>query len=125
MSSTSALIPENYDALKDAYVEASEEVESLRRQVEFYRKHFFGTKSERSHLSPSGQISLLEATENAATPVSGETVVVSHGRKRRSRKEAESGLPLVTIVHDLPEEKKRCACGKAMEATSQERTVVR
>lgn len=109
MSSASALIPEKYDALKDAYVEASEEFESLRRQVEFFRKHFFGTKSERSHLPPSDQISLLESTENTVTPVSGETVVVSHGHKRRTRIEAEIGLSLITIVHDLPDEKKRCA----------------
>jgi transposase len=125
MSSTSAIIPENYDALKDAYVEAAQENESLRRQVEFYRKHFFGTKSERIHLSPSDQTSLLEATKGAEEPVSDDTVVASHGRKRRTRKEAEDGLPLVTIRHDLPEEKKQCACGKAMEAVKEERIVVR
>lgn len=125
MTNASALIPDTYDALKDAYIESAEEVESLRRQVEFFRKHFFGTKSERSHLSPSDQTSLLETSESAAGPVLSETVVESHGRKRRTRKDAESGLPLVTIVHDLPEEKKTCECGKAMETVKEERTVVR
>nr|MDQ3002839.1 IS66 family transposase [Fibrobacterota bacterium] len=126
MSSSSAIIPENYDALKDAYIETAQENESLRRQVEFFRKHFFGTKSERSLLSPSDQTSLLDAQESQAVgPFSGTTVVASHGRKRRSRNEAEEGLPLVTILHDLSEDEKRCGCGKAMEAVKEERTVVR
>jgi hypothetical protein len=68
MTNASALIPENYDALKDAYIESAQELESLRRQVEFFRKHFFGTKSERSHLSPSDQTSLLEAVRISAEP---------------------------------------------------------
>jgi transposase len=125
MPNASALIPDNYDALKDAYVETAQENESLRRQVEFYRKHFFGTKSERSHLSPSDQTSLLEAAQNSSAAGSADTVVAAHGRKRRTREEAEDGLPLVTIVHDLPEAKKQCACGKAMDTVKEERTVVR
>lgn len=125
MHNSTALIPDNYEALKDAYVETALENESLRRQNEFFRKHFFGTKSERSLLSPSDQTSLLLDAERAAATAAEEAIVASHSRKRQTRKEAEEGLPLVTIIHDLLEAEKQCACGKVMETVKEERTVVR
>lgn len=122
---SSSLIPEKYDDLKDAYVEITEENESLRRQVAFYQKHFFGTKSERTLLSPTDQTSLLDVTLTSEDEAHPGVSVSSHNRKHGDKKDANEALPRVLCVHDLPEDARQCACGKAMEKVSEERQVIR
>jgi len=47
-----------------------------------------------------------------ALPEDGEEIEISsHTRKKKGRRLLPDHLPRIEVIHDLPEEEKKCACG--------------
>lgn len=85
-------------------------VEDLSMKLDLFRQMKFGISSEK--LDPS-QFMLFEEEEYEDTAEAKEetTTVPSHERKKAGRKPLDPTLPRKRIVHDIPEEDKKCACG--------------
>jgi transposase len=91
-------------------------VDDLRRQIEIYRRYFFGPRRERYIEAPGqGHLFELDVLESALlppAPLGGDRRAQS--RKREPRKPDYDKLPQVRIEHDLPEAEKICPhCGEA------------
>lgn len=108
------------DQLKDENTHLAEVV----RQ---YQKMLFGQSSEKTKYAAeeqSGdQISLFNEAEAESNPKAEEprTLVAGHSRKpKRTHEEMAKDLPVVEIVHTLPEEERVCPkCGDALKIIGQ------
>jgi transposase len=96
------------DQLKD-------EVSHLSEVVRQYQKMLFGQSSEKTKYAAdeqSGdQISLFNEAEAEANPKAEEprTLVAGHSRKpKRTHEEMAKDLPVVELIHTLPEEERVC-----------------
>jgi len=89
----------------------------LRERVKYYQQQLYCRKSEKYPLlddnySPSFLFEDLPEENKQEDEVLVEEITVpSHKRKKRGRKPLPETLPRVEVVHDLPEEEKRCGCG--------------
>lgn len=101
--------------LQEENRELQSSVQLLREEVEFLKHRLFGRKSERLSEAERKQLPLFNEAEEGATgedEAEEEERVVSHTRrKKRGRKALPANLPRVEVVHDVPEEAKRCGCG--------------
>jgi transposase len=92
-------------------------VQSLRHQLELYRRFVFGPRRERLIDAPGqGYLFELDGIETVTTPLLEPPARDPSlpPRQRRSRKPDYDRLPQVRIEHDVPEGEKICAhCGEA------------
>jgi transposase len=113
-------------------------VAQLQEQVRLLKAWQYAARSEKakSRLAED-QYSLFDEAELAAIqavrePETGEeaeaTEVAGHSRRKRGRRPISDAYPRVDVIHDIPEEEKVCACGRALtrigEETSEKLDVV-
>jgi len=99
-----------------------DEISHLSEVVRQYQKMLFGQSSEKTKYAAdeqaNDQISLFNEAEAESDPKVKEprTLVAGHSRKpKRTHEEMAKDLPVVEIVHTLPEEKRVCPkCGGAL-----------
>ena len=91
------------------------EIDLLREQIRLLYARIFGKKSEKGKVdSSSVQLPLFDMSEPEVEPEKETTEVPAHTREKAGRKKLPENLPRVEVVHDIPEEKKVCACGGEM-----------
>jgi transposase len=89
----------------------------LRERVKYLQQQLYCRKSEKLSLSDDNYSpsflfgDLPEESKEEPEPLVEEITIPSHKRKKRGRKPLPESLPRVEVVHDLPEEEKRCGCG--------------
>ena len=133
-------IPEDVESLHDlvrelgATIEAKDstideyarEIEQLREYVRLLKSQRFGSSSERVHHDQLGLFNEAEQLLDAAPEADLEEETVSvpaHTRAKRGRRPLPSWMERVEILHDLPEEQKRCAYdGTPLVEISRERS---
>jgi len=95
-----------------------EEIDYLKERIRLLQNEIFGRRSEKPFFESRDQMPLfnpVEAKSPAADLTSDERITVpEHSRKKRGRKPLPDDLPRVEVIHDIPEEQKRCACGATL-----------
>lgn len=102
--------------------ELTQQVKLLTEQIEYLKNQLFGTSSEkRKDIKPEEVFNEPEASADEASEEPSEEDVVSAKAPKKSRKartrmaERLKGLPVETIVLELPQEERVCAvCGTAL-----------
>jgi transposase len=90
-----------------------------REIIDARNKRLFGRKSEKlSH--DELQYWLFNEIEAVAREKVSTIVVKEHTRTKRGRKPISDSLPRIEIVHDIPEDRKRCAHGKTRPRIGQD-----
>ena len=93
---------------RDAEFEARDaEIAQLREYLRLLRHQRFGTKSEKVH---PDQLRIFNEAEQQreASPEPDEITVPAHTRRKGGRRPLPDSLPVVEVVHDLPDEQKVC-----------------
>ena len=55
---------------------------------------------------------MFDIPEPPSLPEDTEQIEISsHSRKKKGRRPLPGHLPRIEVIHDLPEEEKKCACG--------------
>ena len=84
------------------------------------RAQLYGRKTEKIPLEHRDTtLPLFDMPEPEELPVE-EVEVPAHKRKKRGRKPLPKDLPRETVIHDIPEEEKVCACGATLERIGEE-----
>ena len=102
------------DVLRGRVEQVEKENEFLREQLRLLTAQLYGRKSERLPQGESPQLLLFDepAVEEVEEEAAEETIeVAGHRRAKTGRKPLPEHLPRVEIIHDVPEEQKRCGCG--------------
>ena len=115
MNSSVKIVPDDPAELKrlvvDLHQQHEKQVSVLLEQIRHLRQLLFGRRSEKLPVdSTTVQLPLFDMPEPEHIEPT-KMVVEAHERKKPGRKPLPPELPRVTIVHDLPEEEKICACG--------------
>ena len=104
------------------------EIARLKEMIKAQQDALFGKKSEASKSINPPQGSQEpeksgEDTPDSNTPA-GTTTVAAHTRKTRGNRALEAkSLPKYTVIHDVPQEQKECACcGKPLHFIGQEKS---
>ena len=110
-----------------AHGEAREQrIRLLEEENRWLKGKLFGRSSEKSSeeaVSPDQRwlFNEAEALADAARPAPETILIPAHERKKRGRKKLSPELPRVEVVHDLPDQDKRCAKdGTALERIGEE-----
>lgn len=101
--------------LQERVLSLEEENARLKELLRLQQERLFGKKSESSKPTLPLLTSTEEKTQIPAEPASEPktTVVASHVRsipKRGNRQFSFNELPRYTVIHDLAESEKKCAC---------------
>lgn len=89
----------------------------LRERIKYLQQQLYCRKSEKLSLLDDNYSSsflfgdLSEESKQEEEPLVEEITIPSHKRKKRGRKPLPASLLRVEVVHDVPEEEKRCGCG--------------
>lgn len=90
----------------------------LQEQLQSYLHRRFARKSEKLSAEELQWGSLFDEIEKTVEekpePLEETVVVTSYVRRKCGRKAITDELPRVTIEHDIPEDAKRCVCGKEL-----------
>jgi transposase len=121
-------LPDDTSALKEIiteqyleYQKVQEKIDYLEEMVRLLKNELFGRKSEVRREPDANQLQLFTPPEAPPAPEPSEDVVIdAHTRKKRGRKPLPADLPRVEVIHDIPEEEKRCACGGERSCIGQE-----
>ena len=84
-------------------------VDDLEIKLNIALNSLFGRSSEK--ISPLQPELFEEFTIEEFEEVLEELVIPEHTRKKKGKKPIDPSLPREVIVHDIPEEDKKCACG--------------
>jgi transposase len=125
-----AQLPDTVEGLHSLVIEFAElqqnaeaEITLLKEEISILKHRLFGRKSEKLPAG-SGQLLLFNEAEAAHTEDSGaapKTIAVpAHERRRGCRKPLPDSLPRLEVMHDLPDEQKRCACGEQKSRIGEE-----
>ena len=83
----------------------------LHEQIRMLQDRIFGRKADKVQRD-DGQLSLFDIPEPPSLPEDTEQIEISsHSRKKKGRRPLPGHLPRIEVIHDLPEEEKKCACG--------------
>ena len=131
-------LPDDVGELKKLLVSSCEKIDQLERknkvleqnyeilteQIALWQKKFFGPKSEKYRGAEMLQSRLFdpeaEDLEDAQQPEDTGIEVRTHRRKRPVRTQLPDNLPTIDVVHDIPEEQKRCGCGGELTRIGEE-----
>jgi transposase len=121
-------LPNDVEALKKLIQELdrsySNQIEALQEQLRLFRDKLYGRKSERTSEEELTQLRLFNEAEAglmpSVSPPSSPIRVRAHTRRKRGRRRLPADIPRLEIVHDIPEENKRCACGAALSKIGEE-----
>lgn len=106
----------------------SKEIGYLKEQVGLLLSRIYGKRSEkRQHDAvPSGQLNFLDLAGETTSPdevdVPAPVPIAAHTCKKSGRKPLPESLPRVERVHDIPDDRKQCACGSALDRIGEERS---
>lgn len=122
-------IPESLQDLREGYVQLAEDYTRLtenydraRQELETLRRLAFGQKSERLTLACDLQTRMADILGEGVAEAPVTLTIPAHERKARRTPE---DLECLTVVHDLAEAEKDCACGKKMERVGETHTLIR
>lgn len=105
--------------LHERVASLEEEIAHLKEMLKLQQERLFGKKSEIA-------TSILDKTAPDSLGTPKTTVVKSHSRQippRGNRQFKGNQLPRYTIIHDLSDDKKNCACcGKAMHVIDEDKS---
>jgi len=101
--------------LHERVANLEEEISRLKEMLRLQQERLFGKTSEVSHtiLNATTPPNQTSSTESPASSSPKTTVVTSHTRSippRGNRQCNFDSLPTFTVIHDLPDDKKHCAC---------------
>jgi transposase len=105
-------------------IEQDKKIQILEEELRLAKAHRFGRSADRE--IEIKQARLFNEAEDGAgqsseQPASEPPIpVASHNRKKAGRRALPANLPREEIVHDIPEEKKVCACGAVMSRMGEE-----
>lgn len=108
-------LPDELSELKRIVHRYERENDLLREQIRLLYARIYGKKSEKGNRdSESVQLPLFDMPEPEVEPEKETTEVPAHTREKSGRKKLPENLPRVSVVHDISEEEKVCACGGEM-----------
>jgi len=125
-------LPNNVHKLKKLLVSSYKEIDLLRQnneiltdEIALWQKKFFGRKSEKFSGDELQQSRLFdpnegEPTDDASAGISKDIEIPAHTRKQAKRTKLPENLPTIDVVHDIPEEEKRCGCGTELKRIGEE-----
>ena len=121
MYPASAKIPDNYEDLKDSYIQQSERLEKLEHKLLWMQKQIFGRKSEK--VVPENQLTLdgilpEKQVEEISQKVDGYKRTVK--KAKPGKKPLPNNLPRKKIYHEPTDEELKCHCGKDMVRFSED-----
>ena len=125
MNSESAQLQNTIEDLKEVINSDRKYIDFIQRRNEYLEKQnsllrarLFGRKSEKQAADADDkQLLLFDEAEDITedSPETEEKIsVAGHSRKKGGRKPLPKDLPRVDVIHDIPEEEKKCACGCEM-----------
>ena len=111
--------------LKASLVKANAQIAWFKEQFKLLRQRQFGRQTEKTEVIQLALFDEFEADEvtEKVEPISEEKEQVTYERKKskkNGRNIDTSILPRERLVHDLPEDKKVCTCGCALEKIGQD-----
>lgn len=117
-------IPETLDELRAEFARLAEDYQAAYHELLQLRRLAFGQKRETLTILSDQQMAMdgLLGLKDAASPEDLPRQVSAHTRKARR---APAELERITLVHDIPEADKTCACGGAMEKVGESHTLIR
>lgn len=97
----------------------------LEEELRLLRHRIFGRRSERYSLEEQKQSSLFDESDGQQTTTPPEEPqaaipVAAHTRAKPGRRPLPSDLPREEVVHDIPEDQKRCSCGEPLVRIGEE-----
>jgi transposase len=116
-------LPDDASELKEYFLsyctklqqEHQTQIDYLEEQIRLLRNELFGRKSEKTIVDPPDQRLLFDTPTiepSGPDPSTDDRIIIpEHTRKKRGRKPLPQDLPRIEVVHDIPEEDKRCQCG--------------
>ena len=114
-------LKEIISAQQDEYRKSQEKINYLEEMVRLLKNELFGRKSEVRREPDANQLPIFTPEQAPPAPEPAEEVVIeAHTRKKRGRKFLPADLPREEVIHDIPEEEKRCACGAELTRFGQE-----
>jgi len=116
-----ANLSEKYDDLENSHKIVQSELTQkerdyiiLKEQHELLKNKLYGKSSEKNKGETSDQPGLFNEAElgiyETESDKSSQITVKEHKRKKSGRKPLPDNLPVKEIIHDLPEEEKKCSC---------------
>ena len=117
--------PENHvEELLEVNQKLSLENEYLKERVQLLLAQLYGKKSEKMPLHSADQLSFLESElERLLGHEQGKEAsikVAAHQCKSSGRKALPEELERIEVLHDLPEEEKKCHCGSELTRIGEE-----
>ncbi len=110
-----AVIVDLQHKLDELKADFEKETSILIEQIRLLRAQLYGRKTEKIPLEHSDTtLPLFDMPEPEELPVE-EVEVPAHKRKKRGRKPLPEDLHRETVIHDIPEEEKVCACGARLD----------
>lgn len=128
-------LPDDVDSLKEIISNLTklnkdykQEIQYLEEKNNLLLQKLFGRKSEKQTPEDAEQGRLFDEAETFSAPGKDEPeeesepviVVSSHTRRKRGRKPLPESLPRIDVIHDIPEDEKKCACGCEMKCIGEE-----
>lgn len=115
-------LPDDVPLLKGIIGGLEEQVSSLQKQVDWFKRHVFGRRSERVVDDPN-QLELLSTALQTSEPAPVETQeIASHSRRKHpGRREIPEGVPRERTEY-FPEETVCTGCGKELSRIGEEVT---
>ena len=123
-------IPESFEALREGYIQVTEDYTLLTenfartyQELLTLRRLAFGQKAERVTLTSDLQTRMEGLLGGDAVETQGATLTIPAHARKASR--TGDTLECMSVVHDLPETEKECACGALMEKVGESHTLIR
>lgn len=119
-------LPDDVGTLKRIISDYHNEMLLLQDKVQLLTHKLFGSKSEKLSEAAQRQLYLFNEVEAEAgasqePPTEEKISVPAHTRtNKRGRKPLPDSLPRERVVHDIPEEDKRCGCGATKRVIGEE-----
>jgi len=121
-------LPDDTSSLKEIIVSQQLEFKKIQEQnnylqemVRLLKNELFGRKSEVRRPPDANQLPIFTPEQAPPVPEPAQDVVIeAHTRKKRGRKPLPADLPREDVIHDIPEEEKRCGCGTELTRFGQE-----
>jgi len=115
---------EKIDRLEQTKAVLEQNIEVLNEQIALWQKKFFGRKSEKYNADELLQSRLFDEIAQYLEESTGSEdtriEVRPHKRKRPIRTQLPENLPTIDVVHDIPEDQKRCGCGAQLKRIGEE-----
>jgi transposase len=118
-------IPETPEALREGYIQVTEDYAKAYQELLVLRRLAYGQKSERTLIYSDLQ-TRMEGLLGEEIQAQGEAVnIPAHARKARKAPRSSADLECLSVLHDLSEADKNCACGTPMEKVGENHTLIR